>query len=273
MRAENDGGEQFWDPIYGGGGSGRGRAGSAFNRLMRCVRLIRDEEFSDEAAVEMIRQAAGNQRGVLHSFAEGFMARDWYGDPLLTHVADLVRAAERGRTAPSPLDAASSEVVRDERRLLKLSPAEVFADLAARQPALQDWARRASDPEWRAAQDMNPVQPPSPPGNVVEVAPGVWASESAPRPSRWLIHLMAKRVERSWSKRMTDPRWAEFQRSTEEARSHEGSMLALGQELDRLVGPRAETADRLVRTLVAHRTLSPYIWELTGLPWPSPPPM
>jgi hypothetical protein len=111
MGAAIDDGDRSWDPVYGGRGSGSGRARARFDGLTDCVRRIRDEEFSDEVAVEMIRAAAGNERGLLHSSIRGFMNRDWYGDPLLTHVADLVRAAELGTRVP-PLDAVTSQVVR-----------------------------------------------------------------------------------------------------------------------------------------------------------------
>lgn len=271
MSAAKNGGDRSWDPIYGRGGSGWGRAGAAFARLRDCVRLIRDEEFPDATAVEMVREAAGNQRSVLPSFAEAFIGREWYGDPLLTRVADLVRAAERGQPTVSPLDPATAQVVGEERRLLKLSPADVFAELAARQPGLHDWARRGRDPEWRAAQDMNPVPPPSP--DATEVAPGVWASKSTPKVGTWLIGLLVRRSERGRSKRLGDPRWAEFERSADEARSRQGTMYALTRELDRLVGPHAETADPLVKTYVALAFVTPYAFEVAGIQRPSPPPL
>lgn len=256
MTAEMNGGDRSWDPIYGSG-SRWGPAGASFDRLRDCVRLIRDEEFSDEVAVEMIREAAGSHRARLHSFVEGFINRDWSGDPLLTHVADLVRAVERNTIAP-PLDAAVAEVVRDERRLLKLNPAAVFAELAPREPGLRDWARRASDPQWRAAQNR-------------DVSSDVWESQSASSVGRWLIRRMDKWAERGRSRREADPHWAEFQRSVEVAKSQRGSMYVLSQELERLVGPHADSSDPLVRTYVALQLVTPYTWELTGIPRPTRP--
>ena len=65
--------------------------------------------------------------------------------------------------------------------------------------------------------------------------------------------------------------WTDFQDSFRETRAHEGTLFALLEELSRLVGPRAESIDPIVKTYVAQVTVAPYVWELTGIPRPSPP--
>jgi hypothetical protein len=260
------------DPIYGSRGGGFGRSGEAFSRLRDCVRLVRDTEFPDDVAVTMIRDAAGGKRTVLHSFAEHFTGLNWQGDPLLVHVADLVSAAQTG-TVPSPVDDATAAVMRDERWLLGAGSVEGFEFLATRQPALRELARQASDPTWRDEQDHSPPPRRSPSRrHGSEVAPGVWASESTPRLARWFLKRTVRNLEQARVDWSNDPTGEELRSSLVEMRSHEGTLVALGRGIARLVGPAAVSDDPLIRTKVALVTAEPYLWRLVGNHPPTLPP-
>lgn len=241
-------------------------------RLLDCVRLVRDSEFSDDEAVAMIRDAAGGRQGVLHTFAGHFSTRDWQGDPLLEHVSALVQAAVSGQV-PAPLDDATAATVQEERRLLRAQPAEGFEMLAARQPALRQLAGKAMDPAWRDEQDRNPILGPlDPPPPGVQIESGIYASDPPPRVGLWLARRMAKRMERAAAKQSADPRMQEFRQAVAEMRSHEGTMSALRQELVLIVGPYAAADDALLRTQVARDTAWTHLREIAGIrPPPLPP--
>lgn len=233
---------------------------------MDCVRQVRDTEFPDEVAVAMIRDAAGGKPAVLDTFAESFAGRDWEGDPLLVRVAELVSAAQSG-TDPAPVDEATADAIRVERLLLNEERATGFELLATRQPRLRDLARRVSDATWRDEQDRNPPrwEDPPRPAEGVEVVPGVWASESTPGPVRWLLKRTIKTLGHVRVEPRNDRRWEDWDRSAADMRANAGTLAAIGQEVVRLVGPRADSDDRLIRTRVALVTARDHLTDLSGV--------
>jgi hypothetical protein len=257
----------FRDPIYGRGAGG-GRRGVALHRVRKCAVLVRNLEFPDDVAVAMLREAAGADRRVLPLVAEYFASRNWHGDPLLTHVSDLVAAAASGSN-PVSVDSGSAEIIAGERRLLNEPAAEAYADLAIRQPALYELARQAGDPAWQTEQDRNPPLHPDVAAPLgVEIAPEVWAS--APRILRWVLRPVARTAEKTGATPF-DPRLSDFRPSLDEIESHRGMIVALGIELDRLVGPDADTNDPLLKTWVARALPWPHLLNVAGIPEPALP--
>jgi hypothetical protein len=249
------------DPIYGFRGSGRGRGGEAIGRLFDCVRILRDTEIDDDVAVGMLLDAAGSHRAALHSFAEKFTGRDWRGDPLLMHVSELVAAAESGRSA-APLDGNVIETVRLERHLLSLSPDAAYAYLASRCPPLVGLEYGVQDPEWRDQRNAAP-RPLDPPWPALDHQ-GV--SASVPKPVRWLFRRQVRRIE-------SDPRFQQAMTRLEsvlrQANMNRGVIEALRREFVRLVGPRSQATDPLLRTYVAYIQAFPRLFNVAGLEGPS----
>ena len=235
-----------------------GRLAGIMNRLFICACSLRTAEVNDNEAIAMLLEAAGNNRGVFHSFAEMFAHRDWHGDPLLSHVANLVVAAE-ARTRPSPVDPSDEEAVRFERHLLTLTDAEAFLELTRRSPSLVALQHRVADTDWLAELRIDGDSSPPPIRDLDDaVAAGVVPPVANPL-QRWAVRRAARRGEERFA---TNHR---LQRIVAEGRQNQLVIEALDRTYKQLVGPSATTDDPLMKTYVAYMMGWPHLLAIAGI--------
>jgi hypothetical protein len=237
-----------FDFFFGGAVSGGGLNKDDSKHVLSYAHGLLTSDESDDEAIAGLRGASGRNLRALQAFAVRFeRPRRSANDPLVRHVEQLVVLAAKNGTSPPELETAESDLIEQERELLRLKRDDAFARLADRYPTLAQLANTVSDPAWAEGARANPaLDGPEPPPLP---------------PLTGLKGMYLRRLQRRWER---DPKVASFRPDRETKRL----MAAFGEAVQPVIRQMEESSDPILRTLVAHWIVITHLGPLAGVPSP-----